>query len=322
MSENVVEGRPVSMMKVGKLCCELNMPKGLESRYDENAKELSHSLPAYNKRPAYLVDEYPACPENWMRSSGDISSYFMAVKDGHGMWLDFNGNSKHTHHIAAVISMQGINAITGQEMTGARLEQYKHKCPVHDIDFGHERYCEKCDYKWPPQNYITTTATPNGLFWLDGFRGIDGMVRQYLFTKDTERGVAAQLIGDRRVYAIGIAFFLSKEPKPPKPVVRSPAMGQSMLFKSRGNLARSAGFSSLQSLDVPEIAAGAKIRQQVYKDDEGVVFYHDECAGQIVVNYLFEEGANAIIQAGHQNMDGSGEGFMANLKVGNPFATK
>jgi hypothetical protein len=67
--------------------------------------------------------------------------------------------------------------------------------------------------KYPKQNYLSTTGTPEGRLWLDGFRSIEGAVRQYILTAEKMRGVASNVIGKDRVYAIGISFFLSKEKK-------------------------------------------------------------------------------------------------------------
>jgi hypothetical protein len=129
------------------------------------------------------------------------------------MWLDFNYNYSHSHHVAVVVSIQGVNPITGQATKQLRLEQYRERCPVHDTPFGQDRFCEQCNYKWDGQNYISSNSTPRGLFWIDGFRHANGVVRQYIFTKESCKGVAAQVIGEDRVFAIGIAFYLSKEPK-------------------------------------------------------------------------------------------------------------
>jgi len=51
------------LMRNNKLTCGFNMPEALSG-------ESSFGLPPYNKRMPYLVDEYPACPQNWMRSEG------------------------------------------------------------------------------------------------------------------------------------------------------------------------------------------------------------------------------------------------------------
>jgi len=96
----------------------------------------------------------------------------------------------------------------------AGLEQYIDTCPKHKISFGPNRYCEKCGYKWPKQNYISTTGTPHGNLWLDGFRTAEGVVRQYILTMDKIKGIAANILKEERVFAVGISFFLSNNPKP------------------------------------------------------------------------------------------------------------
>ena len=200
------------LMHCNGFSCGFNMPPALKSK--DGKKETAWGLPPYGKRMPFLVDEYPACPDNWMRSEGKVKSFFVPVKEGYGMWLDFNGNEKHSNHVAMLISVQGINPITGMPCEDGQLEQYVEECPKHKTKFGPDRHCEKCGYKWPKQNYISTTTTPNGQIWLDGFRTADGIVRQYLLTQEKMRGVASNIIGKDRVFAIGVSFFLSKEKKP------------------------------------------------------------------------------------------------------------
>jgi hypothetical protein len=198
------------------LKCVFNMPQQLRSEFDGGG-EYAHSLPPYAPVGVYPVDEYDSCPTNWMHGSDIVSSYFLGVKEDHGMWMDFNECFYHTHEVAIVLSIQGVNPLTGQKMVKDKalcLEQYHKKCPIHKVNFKQDRYCEKCGYKWPGQNYIATTGTPESRLWIDGFRTPEGKVRQYIFTEDKMRGVAAQLIGEDRVFAIGIAYYLSKKKKP------------------------------------------------------------------------------------------------------------
>lgn len=181
-----------------------------------------HGLPPRLPISSYVVDEYN-CPPNWMNGSSKASSYFIPVKAGRHLWLDFNQLQQHTHDVAIVLSVQGINPITGKPTKILRLEQYGDNCPEHNQPFKQDRFCEACGYKWPAQNYMTTTSWPRGVFWIDGFRTESGTIRGFLFTEEMMKGVAAQIIGEDRVFAIGIAFYLSKEAKP-KPAY-SPTRG-------------------------------------------------------------------------------------------------
>lgn len=205
------------LMQVNGIKAGINTPPALKGNH-------LHALPPYDAKRVHVVEKYPNCPTNWMHGSSKSSSYFVGVVPGRGLWFDFTMNDGHTHHIAVVISVQSINPVTGASFVakegdeGAsllRLQQHKDKCPTHDVDFEQDRYCPKCEFKWPAQNYIATTT---GLqLWLDGFRKPGGEVRQYIITEEEMRGIAAQVIGEDRVWAIGFAFYLSKEPKPPTP---------------------------------------------------------------------------------------------------------
>ncbi len=197
------------IMKSNGFSVALHMPKALPD------SKKAHELPPYAPVTAYKVDDYDSAPSNWLRSSKTEASYFVPVKIGCGMWLDCNANFQHAHDVAIVMSIQGINPITGRMTSDLKLERYEDKCPVHGVDLEHERRCPKCKFAWPVQNYISTKSTPNGRLWIDGFRAMDGVVRQWLFTAaESGTGVAAQILGENRVFAIGIGFFKSKRAKP------------------------------------------------------------------------------------------------------------
>lgn len=197
----------LNAMQVNGLYVDINTPPAPKG-------DAINKLPPYLPQKAYVVDEYEACPANWMHGSDLASSYFVGLETNRHLWLDFNANWSNNHHVAVVISIQGINPITGQHTKELRLEQYVTNCPVHNIKFGQDRFCEKCKYKWPSQNYLTTTSTPQGMFWIDGFRAEQDVIRGFITTEESIRGVATQMIGEERVWAIGIAFYLSKEQKP------------------------------------------------------------------------------------------------------------
>ncbi len=388
-------------MTINGLSVGLNLPEALHSK-GESEDELPHGLPPYRPRRAYLVDEYPACPDSWLRSSGRIKSYFVPIMADTGLWLDFNACSRHANHTAMVVSVQGVNAVTGLPCKDAQLEQYKDQCPKHKEPFGPDRLCKKCNFKWPKQNYLSSTGTPHGALWLDGFRAEDGKVRQYVFTEQKLRSVAKAIIGEARVFALGISYFLSKEPRPaPAPsalrgyhtlgavehfvdtsleitadtcsfgdmppnapgisintldssaihtynmatsdnVVTNwgsgakgmsagpvkysggaPAKKHFLSAAPKGSLIASAAAFSGEKMAAAavkqlEIAAGARIDQQVYDDPNDLEFWQKEPEGLIVINYCTQSEAMKIIRAGKVDVSGSKEGFLQNVPKGNP----
>jgi hypothetical protein len=105
-----------SLMEVNGLFATINTPEALEG-------EDTHTLPPFDECPVFVVDEYPNCPPNWMNGSANASSYFIPVEAGRGMWFDFTKNINHSHHVAVVISVQGVNPIDGQKTSKLNLEQ-------------------------------------------------------------------------------------------------------------------------------------------------------------------------------------------------------
>ena len=336
------------MMEINGLYAQINTPPALIG-------EIAHGLPPHAPRPSYAVDEYPACPKNWMHGSSKASSYFVPVTVGTGLWFDFTRNVFHTHDVAIVISVQGINPITGKKVIALNLEQYREKCPVHDIEFKQDRYCPKCEYIWPAQNYIASTT--GQLLWIDGFRNEKGEVRQYILTEEIARGISAQVIGKDRVWAIGFAFYLSKEPRKTTPrstpwfapagyqcmdseymdFDMAPKALYSMMLSPKASInavssspsdsmsnsvsSSIARGSSMKRAAKPmeqkmlEIGAGARIKQEVGIDPNHIEFWQPEPIGLIYVSYVDEETSQKIISAGKRQ--DKKESSLAGLKVGN-----
>ena len=313
-----------------------------------------HGLPPYAPVCGYEVDLYPDAPQSWARTQGCTGGYFVGVREGCGMWLDFNVCRSHPHHVAVVVSIQGINPLTGRKTEGLQMERYPDDPTVEEWLRGY-------------QNYLATTSTPLGYMWIDGFRARDGTVRQYVFTKDESRGVASQLIGVDRVFAIGAAFFVSREPKPePKretlrgvvhnpwhnvkgapsgplqwipgtqvtygsstgagefqPLTRlmSASPNGELEIASYNAMTASPAMPELPDIESPaqerlEIAAGAQISQTLYRDHCPPAFWQTEAAGVVVVNYAPEEMVNRILAAGR--IAKAAEGFLGGMKVGTP----
>ena len=167
--------------------------------------EWEHALPPGSALPIHRVSEFKKHPNNWMEEDG---CYVVPVRANKGLWFDWTSND--TLNTAVVPTVKGCNPITGLKTDNLGLERYENKCPKHNIKFIADRYCDKCGYKWPAQNYVTT---PNTLWW-DGFRADDGSVRQFFITEDMMRDIANHMIGkENTVPAFGFAFFKSKEPR-------------------------------------------------------------------------------------------------------------
>ena len=161
-----------------------------------------HGLPPGSKVEVFPIAALPGCPEGWVRATG---TYVCPVDVSWGLWFDWTMNDQY--NTAIIPSVKGMNPITGQKIDHIGMEQYRDKCPIHNTDFGHDRYCEKCSYKWPSQNYV---CYPDTLWW-DGFRSPDGSVRQFFFTEDEKRDIASLVIGkENTVPAFGFVFYRTK----------------------------------------------------------------------------------------------------------------
>jgi hypothetical protein len=164
-----------------------------------------HQLPPGTSLEVYPVESFKVPPENWVKTG----AFVVPVRPNFGLWFDWRENS--AVNTAIVPTIKGVSPVTGMKTSGFHLEKYEDKCPKHNKSFIGDRFCEECGYKWPPQNYI---SAPNVL-WNDGwFNQKDGTVRQFFFTEDELRDVAASLIGSDKIPAFGFAFYSPKERRP------------------------------------------------------------------------------------------------------------
>lgn len=162
-----------------------------------------HSLPPGVALDVYSSDEFVQWPENWCKKG----AFIIPVRPDRGLWFNWTMNSDN--NTAVIPTVKGCNPITGMQTSGFFMERYENKCPKHDCDFMHDRFCPKCNYKWPPQNYVG----PKNMLWWDGFLNCkDGTVRQFFFSEEELRDVASALIGkENTVPAFGFAFYAPKE---------------------------------------------------------------------------------------------------------------
>jgi len=182
-----------------------------------------HGLPHGTPIMAIPIHCLPGVPDGWVKDPG---SYVIEVDAEHGLWFDWTDNDED--NVAIVPTVKGMNPITGMKTEDVGMHQYREQCPKHHIPFAYNYYCEKCEYCWPPQNYI---SDPNILWW-DGFRQPDGTVRQFFFTEEDERDVADAIIGKKNtIPAFGFAFYRCKNER--RPIIDNRSI--SILNKSNDN---------------------------------------------------------------------------------------
>lgn len=282
----------------------INLPPALRG-------ETLHGLPPYAETEHYRVSDFPNAPAEWSRGDALTQTFFVGVKEGSGMWIDLTANQRLDHHVACIPSVQGVNAITALPVdANPVLEQYRQTCPVHGDHFTGNRHCASCGFDWPGQNYLSSAT--GATMWIDGFRTKGGNghpsaeTRQFVFTSDTGRGIAAQKIGADRSFDVKLYFYRGPA-RPQRPMTRGGAMFESSEMATKGMVTMGATRSM-----APEVAAGARIRQDVGLDRLSVHEY-GELASVIQIYYVYEDVAREIIGAGR-----IGEGSLAGLKVGNP----
>lgn len=183
---------------------EVNGMHAAIMRADKKKETDSQGLPSGIPIPVIPVDFLKDRPDFWVGGQG---SYVCPIESDWGLWFNWSMNN---NDVSILTSVKGMNPLTGQRISGLGLEQYYDRCPIHDVEFKHDRLCPECNFKWPDQNYI---SSPNS-FYLDGFRTSDGVVRQFFFTEDMAKSVPEQVIGkDDTVPAFGFCFFKLKDCK-------------------------------------------------------------------------------------------------------------
>jgi len=306
--------------------------------------ESVHRLPPGLPVPVFPIAALPAAPESWSREAG---TYVCPVAEDWGLWFDWTMNDPL--NTAILPSVKGMNPITGQKINTIDLEQYKDKCPIHGCNLSHERFCEECGYKLPPQNYVCT-----GYLWWDGFRQPDGTVRQFFFTGDEQRDVASAVIGKKNtVPAFGFAFFKPKNPRVrekeeytgngefvvaanincdetfSQPMFFSPLNTPDNYTNSVQSLMR-----SVDSVEEPVISmsstirnklenksvsvgAGARINQELQQDTLDIKDWNEEPSAIIRLYFVFEaKFVKMLKEGGIKDISGDDTGFLKDIPVG------
>ncbi len=296
-------------MRVGGLGIEIHLP--LKRKGGGKSLAPLHQWPVYD-----AADYADACPTDWVDlGAPNRGVFFIGVprpgEEERELWFDFRSMNHDTHHLAVLMSVQGLNAVSGLPVASgmvcggyeapgeSRLEQYLENCPVHGVPFQAKRMCPECGFRWPAQNYITNSAGPNSvaLFWRDGWRTAEGTISQFVIRPTEEGvGVAQQILGSERSLAIDIAVFRSREPKPAPPPPRPGriARGKTGGVKRKGYLSgrrigtstmrRCAASPSPRRIGAPsqmEIAMDREVSQEVHADPHKLDYWQDQPCGPV-----------------------------------------
>lgn len=172
-------------------------------RAEKKSEDSDRALPPGLPIPVLPVDYLKERPDNWIGGEG---SYVCPVDSDWGLWFNFLMNN--TSETAVLCSVKGMNPFTGQRVGGYDLQEFDKQCPIHEIPFSTGKFCSKCGFKWPNQNFV---ADPNPLY-VDGYRIPDGDVRQFYFTEEMAKSIPEKVIGkDDTVPAFGFCFYHLKK---------------------------------------------------------------------------------------------------------------
>ena len=167
----------------------------------------------------------------------DKEAYFIAMQDKEAMWMGF----QCLEPISILIGTSDINALSGK----------------------------KFENKLEKGNYMTVPPQP----WLDGWKGDDGSVYQFVATKTGENKTVGEQILKTTDHSLIISVFKAKNPKDLKFKNPSTKWGDS----EAGNLEYAAS-NCCRSLCCSDmgLGKGGKIKQKVYEDPYGVEAWQEK----------------------------------------------
>lgn len=210
--------------------------------------------PSLGRFPLRRVADYASrVPASW-RAHGGV---FMPMWQREALWLSFA--APHWQPVALKVGVGLVNAVTGEPWRDA-------------IGAG-------------AQDYVVCPPQP----WLDGIRGEDGTVRQFVaMPLGMGYTVEGQLSGEERHGGIQLCVYAARpgrfpDEPPPRPVPsarpRSLASAHSEVYAAAPPPQAELG-----------IAAGGSIEQQVYPDPHGLATWQPEPVARLFV-HLVDAGA-------------------------------
>jgi hypothetical protein len=206
--------------------------------------EPSNLPPSLGTFDIYRVSEYKAN----LPKNWDENAYFIIMHDKEAMWMSFQAMEP----LAVIIGAGTINSLDGKPFNN-KLEK---------------------------DNYLVTPPQP----WLDGWKGEDGNVYQFVSTKVGEGHSIGEQLSNSNDHAISISVFKAKHPEKLQSAVRpittwgESAMGDCDYFtpicSSYG--AQLCSFSGHQCNTEMGIGKGGMIKQKIYEDPHGLEVWKEE----------------------------------------------
>ena len=207
--------------------------------------------PGLGSFPVYHVADYrDKLPDDWVRHGG----VFIPMYQREAMWIDFNGLHSRPH--AVKVAVGKVNAVSGKKWSQA-------------LEKGEDDYLV-C----PPQP------------WLDGINAGDGLIRQFVaMPLGSGYTVEGQVTGEERhgglqviAYAPKPGLFREKEPDRLIENVYDSIDLELSACKLQPTFCQSMG-----------LAAGGRMRQQIFPDPHGIETWDEENHGRLFIHILNSE---------------------------------
>ena len=195
-----------------------------------NNDEASNLPPSLGVFDVYKVAEFA----NNCPKSWDRDGYFIAMHSQEAMWMSF----QNCEPVAIMVGAGSINAVNGNKF-GEKLEQ---------------------------GGYLVAPPQP----WLDGWKGDDGTVYQFIATEVGENKTIGEQLAETKEHAILVSVFKAKNPEKLQCHRVRQTWGDSEFgecdYEAIGGCCLAAcSFGTEMGL-----GKGGKIKQKIYEDPHGL----------------------------------------------------
>ena len=200
-----------------------------------NNNEASNLPPSLGVFEVYKVSEFAES----CPKSWDREGYFIAMHSQEAMWMSF----QNCEPVAIMIGAVAINAVNGNKYE-TKLEQ---------------------------GGYLVAPPQP----WLDGWKGDDGTVYQFIATEVGENKTVGEQLSETKEHAILVSTFIAKNPEKLQSSRIRQTWGNSEFgecyYESIGCCKALCSFGTEMGL-----GKGGKIKQKIYEDPHGIEEWVDK----------------------------------------------